>query len=159
MNNFFRSSVRVANRLALLALLELLAAPAAAQTVRADRVTLNAGPCVITSGSAAPNGSRVGNVCDTFIQTTSGAIWTKTTGTGTSSGWIATLAGTGTPGTLAVWTSAGAIGDSIIAQAGGVATIAGAEHVTGNSTIERRDSRSAAARRSPARRRSAATST
>jgi hypothetical protein len=112
----------------------------AAQTVRADRVTLNAGPCVITSGPTPPNGNRVGNPCDTFIVTPpnagAGAIWTKTSGTGTSSGWIATLAGTGTPGTLAVWTSAGAIGDSIIAQAGGVATITGAEHVTGNSTID-----------------------
>ena len=121
--------------LRLVLLLELLAAPVAAQTVRADRVTLNAGPCVITSGSAAPNGSRVGNVCDTFIQTTSGAIWTKTSGTGTSSGWIATLAGTGTPGTLPVWTSAGAIGDSIIAQAGGVATITGSATITGTGTM------------------------
>jgi hypothetical protein len=121
--------------LLLLLLLELLAAPVAAQTVRADRVTLNTGPCVITSGSAAPNGSRVGNVCDTFIQTTSGAIWTKTSGTGTSSGWLATLAGTGTPGTLPVWTSAGAIGDSIIAQAGGVATITGSATITGTGTM------------------------
>jgi hypothetical protein len=122
-----------------LALLLALEAPAAAQTVRADRVTLNAGPCVITSGPTAPNGNRIGNPCDTFIVsppgTGAGAIWTKTSGVGTSSGWIATLAGTGTPGTLPVWTSASAIGDSIIAQAGGVATITGAEHVTGNSTI------------------------
>jgi hypothetical protein len=123
--------------LGLLGLAALLAAPVVeAQTVRADRVTLNAGPCVITSGSAAPNGSRVGNICDTFIQTGTGAIWTKTSGAGTSSGWIATLAGAGTPGALVKWTGTGAtVGDSIASEAAGLLTITGAAKVTGAATM------------------------
>jgi hypothetical protein len=122
--------------LVFLLLVLLLAVPVAAQTVRADRVTLNAGPCVITSGSAAPNGSRVGNVCDTFIQTGTGAIWTKTSGTGTSSGWLATLAGAGTPGTLLKWTGTGVtVGDSIVAEAAGLLTVTGSATITGTGTM------------------------
>ena len=123
--------------LALVLLLELVAASsAAAQSLYADRFMLNlGGPCAITSGTAAPNGAMVGNVCDTYVQTATGAIWTKTSGTGTSSGWLATLAGQGTTGRLPLWSSATGLGDSAVSQAGGTVTITGAAAVTGTIDI------------------------
>lgn len=71
----------------LLLLLLLLATPLSAQTVSGDRFTLNTGPCVIRSGSSAPEGVVVGNVCDQYIRTETGTWWRKNTGNGTNTGW------------------------------------------------------------------------
>ena len=61
--------------------------PVSAQTVSADRFRLNTGPCVISSGSGAPEGVRTGNVCDEYYQTDSPyAHYRKTSGTG-NTGW------------------------------------------------------------------------
>jgi hypothetical protein len=58
----------------------LLAASASAQTLSGDRVELLSGPCVISSGSGAPSG---GNTCDAYIDTTTGDLYTKRSGTWT----------------------------------------------------------------------------
>lgn len=82
------SDLRVAILLLLLLLLIFWAASANAQTVRADRVTLNTGPCTIRSGSGSPEGVVTGVVCDTYHQTnTPYDVWRKVSGTGTT-GWI-----------------------------------------------------------------------
>lgn len=86
-----------------------LAAPAAAQTVAADRFTLNTGPCTYRSGSGIPSGS-LGKVCDTYLDTTTGVMWLKQ-----GPGWVVTgVSGAGTPGKLAKWTLSTAIGDSSV---------------------------------------------
>ena len=55
----------------------LTAAPAAAQTVTADRFQLKTGPCTLRSGSGSPEGAVAGQVCDTFWRTDTGQIYTK----------------------------------------------------------------------------------
>ena len=59
-----------------------------AQTVSADQVYLNGGPCQILSGTATPTGSVSGSTCDTYIQNSS-LIWSKASGSNTTSGWVA----------------------------------------------------------------------
>lgn len=39
------------------------------------------------TGAAAPEGSVIGSTCDTYIQSSNGAIWTKLSGTATNSNW------------------------------------------------------------------------
>jgi hypothetical protein len=62
------------------------ASPLAAQTVRADRLRLATGPCTVLSGSGSPEGVVTGVVCDTYIRTDTGDIYTKQSGTG-NTGW------------------------------------------------------------------------
>lgn len=65
----------------------LFCAPLQAQTLVGDRVRLNAGPCVLSSGSGAPEGARVGSPCDMYVDTVTGTWWTKWTGPATNTGW------------------------------------------------------------------------
>jgi len=66
----------------------LIGSSAAAQTVRADRFTLNAGPCVETSAAGNPEGVVTGSVCDSYVDTDTGVKYYKVSGAGTT-GWAA----------------------------------------------------------------------
>jgi len=71
-----------------LVLLLLAASPAAAQTLVGDRVRLNTGPCVESSGSGTPEGAVTGNICDTFHRTDTGQTYHKISGTASTTLWI-----------------------------------------------------------------------
>ncbi len=60
---------------------------AQAQTVTGDRLRLNSGPCIVTSGSGSPEASLTGSICDVYINTVDGVIWSKWTGSATNTGW------------------------------------------------------------------------
>lgn len=83
------------NSLVALLMLLGLAAPAAAQIVRADRITLNTGPCVERSGSGTPEGVQSGNPCDSWRDTVTGLVYEKVSGTATTSGWHRLVGATG----------------------------------------------------------------
>jgi DNA/RNA endonuclease YhcR with UshA esterase domain len=72
-------------RLCLL-LLVVSVRPALAQSVYADRYTLNTGPCTVSSGSGSPEGAVTGVVCDTYLRTDTADLYTKVSGSGTT-GW------------------------------------------------------------------------
>lgn len=102
----------------------LWAVPAVAQTVRADRFVLSVGPCTHRSGSGSPEGVQVGKVCDTWMNTADGQLWTKATGTG-NTGWTPVgIGGSGTAGTLPIWTGTRSLGDSSVSEASGNLTAA-----------------------------------
>jgi len=64
----------------------LVALPIGAQTIVGDRVRLNTGACVLSSGSGSPEGVVTAPVCSMYINTASGVWYTKWTGTG-NTGW------------------------------------------------------------------------
>lgn len=110
----------------LLLLLLLFPSFVQAQTVRADRFTLNTGPCVLRSGSGTPEGAVTGNVCDTYWRTDTGVIYIKVSGTGTT-GWstMGGVGGSGTPNTMAKWIGSTTLGDSFaLTESGGIISIA-----------------------------------
>lgn len=96
------STLRLHNLLLLLGLLWAL--PAEAQFVRFPSIeigTVSVG-CRYQSLNVAddnPNGDVTGSVCDQVNETTTGVIWTKTSGTATTSGWVA-LTSSATVGTV-----------------------------------------------------------
>jgi len=85
-----------------LALVAWMGAPAAAQTVVADRIRLNTGPIYIYSGSNSPEGvvtASPGAIyarCDTGSPCTNPALYQKLSGTG-NTGWVK-IADPATPG-------------------------------------------------------------
>lgn len=113
-----------------LALVAWMGAPAAAQTVVADRIRLNTGPIYIYSGSNSPEGvvtASPGAIyarCDTGSPCTNPALYQKLSGTG-NTGWVkiadpATpgVTGSGTATYLAGWTGTYTLGASGIAYSG-----------------------------------------
>ena len=94
--------MRVRNLIVLLSLLWAL--PVEAQLVRFPSIeigTVSVG-CRYQSlnvGDDNPNGDVTGSICDVVIETTTGAVWTKTSGTATTSGWVA-LTSSATTGTV-----------------------------------------------------------
>ncbi len=73
----------------ILALIVSLASVAFGQdTILADRFLLNTGPCTLSSGSGSPELNVVGKICDTYLNTADGVIWTKWSGNNTTSGWM-----------------------------------------------------------------------
>jgi hypothetical protein len=52
----------------------------------ADRIFIGAAGCVLRSGSGTPEASVVGSVCDTFVRSDTGDIYSKQSGTG-NTGW------------------------------------------------------------------------
>jgi hypothetical protein len=71
-----------------LACLMSLAAGAQAQEgpIFASSLGVGASACMIRSGSGSPNGVVTDNVCAVYIQSDTGAIWRKSSGTG-NTGW------------------------------------------------------------------------
>ena len=57
-----------------------------AQTVAGDRFRFNTGPCYLRSGSGSPESVVVGNVCDQYLDITTGNWWRKHAGSG-NTGW------------------------------------------------------------------------
>lgn len=68
---------------------------ASAQIVRADRITLNTGPCTERSGSGTPEGVQTGNPCDSWRDTTTGLVYQKVSGSATNTGWKRLVGPTG----------------------------------------------------------------
>jgi hypothetical protein len=56
-------------------------------TVSADRIRIASGPCLLRAGTVDPEGAVVGNVCDLYLQASTGTFWIKATGTATDTGW------------------------------------------------------------------------
>ena len=81
------------NSLIFLALL-LFAPSAEAQIVRADRITLNGGPCTERAGTGTPEGVQTGNPCDSWRDDATGLVYQKVTGTG-NTGWKRLVGPTG----------------------------------------------------------------
>ncbi|HXO85224.1 MAG TPA: hypothetical protein VN803_06840 [Gemmatimonadales bacterium] len=62
-------------------------APAAAQDSQAfDKVYLGSAGCTLRTGSGSPEGSLTGSVCDTYVNSATGDVYTKQSGTG-NTGW------------------------------------------------------------------------
>jgi hypothetical protein len=114
----------------LLLLLVLFPGLLEAQTVRADRFTLNTGPCTMRSGIGVPAGG-LGVVCDTYIDTASGVLWLKQL-----SGWVVSgVTGSGTVDVVAKWNTSTSIGNSTITDiSGGNMTLAPAGDLITNPT-------------------------
>ena len=102
----------------------LTAAPAAAQTVTADRFQFKTGPCTLRSGTGSPEGVVAGKVCDTFWRTDTGQIYQKTSGTG-NTGWTLPggVSGTGTTNSIAKWTNSSTIGNASITDDAATVTV------------------------------------
>jgi hypothetical protein len=100
-------------RLALACAWLVLATSAAAQTIAGDRFTLNLGPCTMRSGAGNP-APTLGKVCDTYVDTGTGAFWMKTA----AGGWVQPggLAGAGTADRIARWATSTTLGTSSIAD-------------------------------------------
>lgn len=75
-------------RLLTLLLLFVPSVLSAQVTVRADRLVLNAGPCIARSGSGSPESAVTGNLCDTWLRTDNGSFYLKVSGTATNTGWM-----------------------------------------------------------------------
>lgn len=82
------------NSLVAVVMLIGLAASAEAQIVRADRITLNTGPCTERAGTGSPEGVQVGIPCDSWRDDTTGLVYQKVTGTG-NTGWRRLVGPTG----------------------------------------------------------------
>lgn len=65
----------------------LFSVDAHAQTLVGDRVRLNNGPCVMSSGSGTPEGAVSGSVCDLYLDTTTGVLYAKWSGIDSTNGW------------------------------------------------------------------------
>jgi len=74
----------------------LAATSAGAQTVAADQIRLNHGPCYERSGSGTPEGVQAGNPCDLWHDTATGLIYKKILGAGTT-GWYRMVGPTSAP--------------------------------------------------------------
>lgn len=62
----------------------------AQQQLDIDSILLGQAPCKISSGIGDPEGTVVGNVCDAYIRTELGKLYTKQSGNATNTGWIVT---------------------------------------------------------------------
>lgn len=114
--NWTRHSLRVV-------FLVLLAAPVSAQEeLDVSKIRLGPAPCTLLTGAGSPESVVPGRVCDVYVRTdgTSAAtlLYLKTS-SGTT-GWVpaAGVTGSGTADYLPKWTTATALGDSVIAQSG-----------------------------------------
>jgi hypothetical protein len=74
-------------------LMALWSSAAFAQQVDVQQVNLLGGPCLMHSGSGSPNSAVVGNVCDIWIDSVAGLLYTKTSGVGTNTGWVSVGSG------------------------------------------------------------------
>ncbi len=84
--------------LAIISTLLALAAPVAAQpSVTGVFARVKFGTCTLRSGSGSPESSVTGSICDVYVRTDTGAMYSKTSGSG-NTGW--TLLATGGSGTV-----------------------------------------------------------
>jgi hypothetical protein len=91
--------------LTLLATLLVLAAPAAAQpSVTGSFARVKFGTCTLRSGSGTPEASVTGSICDVYVRTDTGSVYTKKSGTATNTGWSSLAAGDSTQTIAGTWT-------------------------------------------------------
>jgi hypothetical protein len=70
----------------LVAVLFGVRAAGAQDVLSADRIFLGTAGCILRSGSGTPEGVVTGSVCDTFVRSDTGDVYTKQSGTG-NTGW------------------------------------------------------------------------
>lgn len=121
-------------RLALLACLLLVAAPAAAQEeIGVAKIYLNGSP-TLTSGSGTPESVVTATPGSLFLRTDTGSLYIKATGTG-NTGWVvSSLTGSGTANTVTKWTGTSTLGNSTTTDDGTTLTLAPGGDIVVNPT-------------------------